>query len=143
MEELIKKSRGLSNAVRIRLARNAVMAGARVIRDKARDNARRLDDPETGRQIADNVAVRFRRKITERTGDPTASVGVLMTRGKIPEGNPDRPENTNHWIFFELGNEHQAAQPFLVPAAHSTAGWIPQQIADNLSKGIDRELAKL
>lgn len=143
MDKLLSKSRALSHEVRVRLARNAVMAGARVIRDKAKLNAAALDDQATGRQISDNVAVRYRKKLSEQTGDPTASVGVLMTRGRIPKGNPDEPQNTNHWHLLELGTEHSRATPFLVPAAKQVQAWVPQQIADSLRKGIDREVKKL
>ena len=143
MEQLIRKSRGLSHAVRVRLARNAVVAGAQPIKKQARQNALSLDDPETGRSIAKNVAVRYRKKLSEQSGNPTASVGVLMTRGRIPKGNPDKPENTNHFHLLELGTEKMAAQPFLKPAALQAAQQVPQAIATNLERGIDRELKKL
>lgn len=143
MEELIRKSRGLSHAVRVKIARGGVMAGARVIAKQARQNALSLDDPETGRSIAKNVATRYRRKLSEQSGNPTASVGVLMTRGRIPKGNPDKPENTNHFHLLELGTEKMAARPFLVPSAKQAASAVPQKVADAMSKGIDRELKKL
>lgn len=143
MDQLIKKSRGLSHAVRVKIARGGVMAGARVIAKQARQNAMRLDDPETGRSIAKNVATRYRRALSEQSGDPTASVGVLMTRGRIPKGNPDKPENTNHFHLLELGTEKMAARPFLVPSAKQAASAVPQKVADAMSKGIDRELKKL
>lgn len=143
MDALIRKSRGLSHAVRVRLARNAVMAGARVIRDKARQNAAALDDPETGRSIAKNVAARYRRKLSEQTGNPTASVGVLYPKARIPKGNPDDGRETPHWHLVELGTEHAAAQPFLKPAAMQATQQVPPAIATNLSRAIDREVGKL
>lgn len=143
MDKLIARSRGLSNAVRIRIARNGVMAGARVIRDKARQNAVAIDDPETGRSIANNVATRYRTKLSKQTGDPTASVGVLYPKARIPKGNPDDGRETPHWHLVELGTEHARAQPFLSPAAVQAAPRVPDAIATNMSKGIDRELKKL
>lgn len=143
MDQLIRKSRGLSHAVRVKIARGGVMAGARVIAKQAKQNAMSLDDPETGRSIAKNVATRYRRKLSEQSGDPTASVGVLMTRGRIPKGNPDRPENTNHFHLLELGTEKMAARPFLKPAALQAAAQVPQAIATNMERAIDRELKKL
>lgn len=143
MEQLIKKSRGLSNAVRIRLARNAVNAGARVIANKAKQNVQSIDDPETGRSIAKNIAVRFRKKLSEQSGNPTSSVGVLYPKGRIPKGNPDDGKETPHWHLLELGTEKMRAQPFLVPAANQAANQVPQAIATNLERGIDRELKKL
>lgn len=143
MDELIRKSRGLSHAVRVRLARNAVVAGAQPIKKQAQRNAQGLDDPETGRSIAKGVAVRYRKKLSEQSGNPTASVGVLYARGRIPKGNPDLPENIGHWHLLELGTEKMAAQPFLKPAALQAAQQVPQAIATNLERGIDRELKKL
>lgn len=143
VEALIKKSRGLQHSVRVRLARNAVMAGARVLRDQVRSNAQGLDDPGTGRSIAKNVAARYRRKLSEQSGDPTASVGVLMTRGRIPKGNPDEPQNTNHWHLLELGREGVAATPFVVPAVQQAGSRVAPAVAKNLESAIDRELKKL
>lgn len=143
VEALIKKSRGLSHAVRVRLARNAVVAGAQPIKKQAQQNAMSLDDPETGRSIAKGVAVRYRKKLSEQSGNPTASVGVLYARGRIPKGNPDLPENIGHWHLLELGTEKMAAQPFLKPAALQAAQQVPQAIATNLARGIDREIKKL
>lgn len=143
MEQLIKKSRGLSHAVRVRLARNAVVAGAQPIKKQAQQNAMSLDDPETGRSIAKGVAVRYRKKLSEQSGNPTASVGVLYARGRIPKGNPDLPENIGHWHLLELGTEKMSAQPFLKPAALQAAQQVPQAIATSLARGIDREIKKL
>lgn len=143
VEALIKKSRGLSHSVRVRLARSAVTAGARVIAKQAKQNAMRLDDPETGRSIANNVAVRYRRKLSEQSGNPTASVGVLYPKARIPKGNPDDGRETPHWHLLELGTEKMRAQPFLKPAALQAAQQVPQAIATSLARGIDREIKKL
>lgn len=108
----------LPNELRKKGARVAAGKGAAVVRKAAKNNALRVDDPDTGRQIADNVVQRFRSKYYKRTGDVMISVGVATEKGKIPKGNPDtgRKGNTPHWHLLELGTPEMKAQPIIRPA---------------------------
>ena len=105
----------------------------------------RLDDPDTGRRIADNVGQRFRSKYFRQTGDSMVSIGVLTKKGRIPRGNPDegRKGNTPHWHLIELGREGAAAQPFLRPAASSSVSEVYGAIAAELEKQVGIEADKL
>ena len=103
-----------------------------------------MNDPDTGRTIADNIVQRFRSKHHKRTGDLMISVGVATEKGRIPKGNPDTgPKgNTPHWHLLELGTENMPAQPFLAPAARQQAEAAMHQFTASLDKGIDRILKK-
>lgn len=144
-DEAIKRLESLSKAMRGRAVRRALGKGAAVVRKAAKVNALRIDDPETGRRIADNIGQRVRGRISRRTGDPTVSVGVLSERGRIPKGNPDtgRRGNTPHWHLLELGTEVMRAQPFLRPALESNLQSATDAFAGALGKEIDKELAKV
>lgn len=50
---------------------------ANVIRDRARNNAARVDDPLTKEAIYKNIVVTFSSKTFRRTGDPTFRVGIM------------------------------------------------------------------
>lgn len=143
LADLTKRMRALPVGLRKKPARSALGKAAKVIREQAKANALRVDDPETGRTIADNIVQRFRGKYHRRTGDLMISVGVATSRGSIPSGNPDTgPKgNTPHWALVEEGTEKMPAQPYLRPAAESQASQALSVFADGLSKALDK-LAK-
>lgn len=144
LDEIVKNMRALPVAMRKKPARSALGKAAKVIREQAKTNALQVDDPETGRVIADNIVQRFRGKYHRRTGDLMISVGVGTEKGPIPKGNPDTgPKgNTPHWHLLELGTEKMPAQPFLRPAAESAGGRALNVFADALSKALDRLVKK-
>ena len=145
LDLVLKNLRELPAKVRRTAARKAVGRGAAIIRKRAKENALRLDDPDTGRRIADNVGQRFRSKYFRQTGDSMVSIGVLTKKGRIPRGNPDegRKGNTPHWHLIELGREGAAAQPFLRPAASSSVSEVYGAIAAELEKQVGIEADKL
>lgn len=116
-----------------------------MVRKTARQNALRIDDPETGRRIADNIGQRVRSGHTRRTGDQMVSVGVLSKRGKIPPGNPDEGKrgNTPHWHLVELGHAKARAQPYLRPALSENVQAATNIFATTLDGEIDRAIAQV
>ena len=141
---IAEKMRKLKREVRLKPARSALGQAAKLIRQQAQQNALAVNDPDTGRTIADNIVQRFRSKHHKRTGDLMISVGVATEKGRIPKGNPDTgPKgNTPHWHLLELGTENMPAQPFLAPAARQQAEAAMHQFTASLDKGIDRILKK-
>lgn len=144
LEPLLKKMRTLKQEIRLKPARSALGQAAKLIREQAKQNAAGLDDPETGRKIADNIVQRWRSRYYKRTGDLMISVGVATEKGRIPKGNPDAGAkgNTPHWHLLELGTEKMPAQPFLQPAAHEQAQAAMDKFTTSLDKSIDRILKK-
>lgn len=143
-EQIVANMRTLSAELRQKPGRSALGRAAKLIRLQAADNALGVDDPETGRRIADNIVQRWRSKYHKRTGDMMISIGVATERGRIPSGNPDTgPKgNTPHWHLLELGTEHMAPQPFLVPAAAQQGRAAVNEFARSLEKSIARILKK-
>lgn len=121
LEELKQELASLSAAVAGRLSRNAAMAGARVV---AR-HAKTLVPVETGALRASIKAMRDPNWRTQ-TGQKVALAGSKLFYAR----------------FIELGTAHQPARSFLRTAADSAAGEIRAKIEENLSRGIDREIAK-
>src|SRR5690625_199781 len=140
VEELSAKLKSLPAGVRGKPGRRALGKAATIVARAARQNAERVDDPETGRRIRDNIGRRFRGRHFRRTGDPMISIGVLTRRGPIPEGNPDEGAkgNTPHWHLVEEGTERARAQPFLRPALQDNVGQVISKLTDELSKALDK-----
>lgn len=124
--------------------RRALRKGANVIRDAARANAKRIDDPETREQIWKNIAVASAGKRREKEAG-----GVMMRVGVRGGAKPTRGDNgtpggnTTHWRFVELGTSEARAQPFLTPAGAEKAQAAYDATAADMIKQIDKELSKL
>lgn len=147
LAQVLKNLEELPIRVRQHPLRRAVGKGAAVIKKHAKANALKIDDPNTGRRIADNIGQRVRTRETRRTGNVTVSVGVLSARGKIPKGNPDtgRRGNTPHWHLVELGvpSRNIRAQPYLRNAASQNTNEVFNAVSKALPAEIDKEVAKM
>ena len=143
-EEVRRKLAITPIKLRTKGSRRALGRAAAVIRKAARQNALRVDDPDTGRRIAQNIGQRVRSAYSRRTGDAMVSIGVLTTRGPIPKGNPDEGArgNTPHWHLVELGTERARAQPFLRPAMDSSMAAAIDKFAVELDKELEKALAE-
>lgn len=141
-DAVIGKMKKLPAELRQKPGRSALGSAARVLTKQAKENALRLDDPETGRKIADNVVQRFRSRYYKQTGDLMISVGVGTEKGRIPKGNPDTgPKgNTPHWHLLEMGTERMRAQPFLRTALVEKVDEIQSVFAKKLEAQLDKLL---
>lgn len=145
VDEVRKRLLELPKELQLKPARSALGKAATIVRKQAQANALRIDDPNTGRRIADNIVQRFRGRYYRRTGDLMISVGVGTEKGRIPKGNPDTGAkgNTPHWHLLELGTENQRPQPFLRPAAEEAAAQVMDTFTLNMNKAIDQISKKL
>lgn len=151
LEKLEKKLRQLPQRIGKNATRRALRKGANVIRDIARTNAKRLDDPKTSESIEKNIAVQGGGAKRERQeGGPVMRVGVRggarnMTKyGEFNghgKGNPGG--DTFYWRFLEFGTSQMAARPFMRPAMAQGAEGALNTTASALDAEIDKELAKL
>jgi HK97 gp10 family phage protein len=144
-DEILRKLKLLPQRIGNNAMRRALRKGANVIRDAARNNAKRIDDPETREQIWKNIAVYGGgRKREKQVGGVMMRVGVRggarfdPSAGNLPGGN-----TTGHWRHVELGTSEMAAQPFLRPAGAEKASAAVSAIVADMNIQIDKELAKL
>nr|WP_262369316.1 HK97-gp10 family putative phage morphogenesis protein [Klebsiella pneumoniae] len=77
LDSVLGKLDAVSQVTRDKSGRAALRKAANVIRDRARNNAARVDDPLTKEAIYKNIVVSFSSKAFRRTGDPTFRVGVM------------------------------------------------------------------
>lgn len=145
LDDIVRKLKLLPEKIGRNAMRRSLRKGANVIRDAARNNAKRIDDPETREQIWKNIAVASGgRKREKQVGGVMMRVGVRggarynASAGNLPGGN-----TTGHWRFVELGTSEMRAQPFLTPAGSEKAGAAIAAIVTDMQKQVDKEIAKL
>lgn len=145
IEELIGKLDAVKIDVRRKGGRFALRKAAQIVMAKAKQNAQRIDDAQTGRSIADNIALRWNGKLFKRTGDLGFRIGVLTgsTRGLKP-GNPDTGAGgaTPHAMLVELGTSKARAQPYMRPAMENNIDEITNEFMTQYSKALDRAIKK-
>ena len=139
LEPALRKMRAVTAEVTLKGVRGSASKAMRVVRDAARANARRIDDPESAADIAKNIAVSTR--VYPRLGEVRSRVGVKGGARPDSSRNPD-PKNTGHWRFIELGTSEQPARPFMRPALENNIDKVVTVFVDDLDKNIDRIVAK-
>ena len=146
LEQVKAKLDKLPQRLAYNAMRRSLRRGANVIRDAARANAKRIDDPETREQIWENIAVASGGSRRERSaGGPMMRVGVRGGARPLKKGTPTGLPggNTTYWRFVEFGTSEARAQPFMRPAAREAAVPAFDAIAAAMEKEVDKELRKL
>lgn len=128
LHNLIDRMKHLDNKVQSTIARRATLKGINVIRDQARANAQRVDDPKTPNNIATNITTQYASKLSRMQRGAAYRLGV---RGGAQSQKGLEPEPTHtatgrkrkqwggdtfYWRFLEFGTSKMAAKPFMRPA---------------------------
>jgi len=152
LDEIERKLKSLPEKLGRNAMRRALRKGANVIRDAARMNAKRVDDPYTKyNQIWKNIVVKGGgRKQEKSQGGPSMRVGVLGGARDMRaygehfgagRGNPGG--DTWYWRLVEFGTSETRAKPFMTPAMIEKAQAAYDAIATDAIKQLDKELSKL
>lgn len=145
LESLLGKLDAVSYDVRRRGGRAALRKAAQVVANKAKEQAERIDDPDTRENIAANIALRWSSRRFRSTGDLMFRVGVLGGAGGrstsdkytgLPGGD------TRYWRHVEFGTEHSAAQPFMRTALASSINDATNTFVTEYEKSIDRAIRR-
>ncbi|UQB79115.1 HK97 gp10 family phage protein [Pseudomonas shirazica] len=142
LDGLLGKLDSLSYDVRRKGGRAALRKAAQVVMQKAKEGAERIDDKETGRSIADNIALRWNGKLFKQAGDLGFRVGVL--HGAVLKDGGDLSPNspTPHWRLIEFGTEKMAAAPFMRPALANSISEVTNTFVTEYEKAIDRAIRR-
>ena len=142
LDSLLGKLDSLSYDVRRKGGRAALRKAAQVVVQKAKEGAERIDDKETGRSIADNIALRWNGKLFKQTGDLGFRIGVL--HGAVLKNGGDLSPNspTPHWRLIEFGTEKMAAVPFMRPALANSISEAANTFVSEYEKAIDRAIRR-
>ena len=160
MDALIGKLDTVKHDVKYKGGRFALRKAAQLLRDKAKANARQLDDPATAQSIEKNIAERWNGGIFRRTGDLGFRVGVRggarqygdtganRRAGRVgdtyeTDGSSANPGgDTFYWRFLELGTSRQRAKPFLRPAMENNVDAITNEFLRQYEKALDRAIRR-
>lgn len=127
--DLQRLSRSLAN----KAVRDAVMAGAKLARDKTRQSA-----PVRSGKLKKNIVV------TRQRGTPDAAVaGVSVKRPAGKKRQSPKPETAPYyWRFLEFGTSQMNAKPFLRPAWDNNLPQIEGAVRSKLAQAIDQALLR-
>lgn len=142
LDSLLGKLESVSYDVRRKGGRAALRKAAQLVLQKAKEGAERIDDKETGRSIADNIALRWNGKLFKQTGDLGFRIGVL--HGAVLKDGGDLSPNspTPHWRLIEFGTEIMAAVPFMRPALANSISEVTNTFVTEYEKAIDRAIRR-
>lgn len=146
--KFVKQMNLLEEKVQGRVAWGATKAGANVIRDNARKNASRIDNPASPQDIEENIVAQRATKLAKSEKACAYRVGVLGG-AKTPRSKKDAEGQSNpggatfYWRFLEFGTSKMKAQPFLRPAASESVSEVYNTVAKVFWKRMEKELAKL
>lgn len=145
VDPLVEKLKNVTTDMRYRTGRSALRKAAQRLVEIAKQNAQGLDDPDTGRSIADNIALRWNGRLWKNTGDLGFRVGVM--KGAVL---PQRGESvdkrhgakTPHWRLLEFGTKVSPARPFLRPALANNTQEITNVFVDFYRKRLDSAIKR-
>jgi HK97 gp10 family phage protein len=160
LDSLLGKLDAISYETKYKGGRSALRKAAQLVRDKARDNAKRVDDPRSAEDISKNIVERWNGRRFKTTGDLAFRVGVLggarqyantkanVRRGRagqeyITGGDKSNPGgDTYYWRFLEFGTAKMRAQPFMRPALENSLGEASAAFITEYEKAIDRAIKR-
>lgn len=152
LDAIVRKMEQLPDRFVRRGLKRALRKGANVIRNGARTNAKRIDDPATSEVIAKNIVTQGMSARRERAiGGIGMRVGVLGgSKSKkgggayATGGDKSNPGgDTWHWRLLEFGTSKMAAKPIMRPAMAQHAMGAYDAFANSAEGELDKELAKL
>lgn len=146
-DALSKRLEGLSYDMSKKGGRFALRKAAQVIRDQAKANARRIDDPQSAADIEKNITEKWSSRYNKTTGNLMFRIGVLGGAG----GNLSKKDqasglpggDTRHWRFIEFGSENNRANPFMQNAMQQAAQKAVDTFVSQYGAALDRALKKL
>lgn len=145
LDSLLGKFESITYDVKRKGGRAALRKAAQVVAQKAKEGAQRLDDPGTGRSIADNIALRWSSRRFKRDGDLMFRVGV-MKGAKYAKKGEDVPKEsgaqTPHWRLLEFGTSKMRAQPFMRKALSENIAQATDTFVTEYEKSIDRAIKR-
>jgi HK97 gp10 family phage protein len=120
LREFKDKLQQLPKTLRRRVLRNALAAGARVVRDEAKRQAPVL--ASENRNTPYRKVGTVRKAISVRTSkrdrlEGNVGVFVNVRPAKGAARGAKNPDDPFYWRFLEFGTSKMAARPFLGPAA--------------------------
>lgn len=129
--DLSRRLLELNDKLQKKILRSAVVAGAQVVKKRAKQIAadKRLRD--TGALIR-NIAG----KVEKQRSPEYVQINIGVRHGK-PDPKAKRQDDPFYWWQHEFGNSKMAARPFLTPAFEETKEDVLDAMVDRVKKGLE------
>lgn len=160
LDALLAKLETINDDMKKKGGRVALRRAANVIAARVKENAQRIDDPDTREAIFKNAGVRWSSRLHKRTGDLGFRVGIIggakqyadtrenRKSGRVGQtyyhaGDKDRPGgDTWYWRLVEFGTERMEARPFMRPALEQNTTEVSDTFVREYDKAIDRAIKR-
>lgn len=142
LDSLLGKLESVTDDVKRKGGRSSLRRAAMIVVEKAKEGAAKIDDPETGRSIAANIALRWNGRLFKRTGDLGFRIGVLHGAVLKDGGETSANSPTPHWRLLEFGTEKMRAQPFMRKALADNISAVTNTFVSEYEKAIDRAIKR-
>lgn len=132
LEDALKKMNAIAKNVAKKHVKKALREAAKVVQKSAKENAQKIDDPNTRAYIASNIVVRAGKSQDKNSikvrvgvkggGEFWRSNENVQRKGNPRQSNPHYTpveNDTKHFWLVEFGTSKSKAQPFLRPALES------------------------
>ena len=142
-QDIERKLRELGSVTLVRrITRKAARQSMNIVRDAAKENAKRIDDPVTREKIFKNISTS-----AGKTRDKNTIKMRVGVRGGASFSNPNPPNtsggDTRHWRWIEFGKTGVPAVPFMRPALAMNIENVINKFSQVFVNELDAELAKL
>ena len=142
-QDIERKLRQLGSVTLVRrITRKAARQSMNIVRDAAKENAKRIDDPVTREKIFKNISTS-----AGKTRDKNTIKMRVGVRGGASFSNPNPPNtsggDTRHWRWIEFGKTGVPAVPFMRPALAMNIENVINKFSQVFVNELDAELAKL
>jgi HK97 gp10 family phage protein len=159
LEQALRRLRQFPDKLQKKGLSAAVRKGANLVAKAARQNAKRIDNPQTAENIARNISSQSSARLGRKNGGIAIRVGVKggarqygntkenVRKGRVGQsyatlGDKSNPGgDTWYWRFVELGTSRTRAQPFLLPALENNQVAATAAVANELERQIDKLVA--
>lgn len=139
LDEVLKKMENMRTGTKNKHIRKALKKALVPMRDKVKENAKKLDDPKTKEKIWRNVQIQ-----SGKSKENELKYRVGIRGGAKKKSDKGRGPGGDTWYFrlIEFGTRYVPAVPFIRPAFEATKKEAQQIFVEELRKSIIEEVRK-
>lgn len=139
LDEALKKMKNMRTSTQKKHIRKALKKALIPMRDKVKENAKKLDDPETKEKIWRNVQIQPGKG---KKDEFKSRIGIRGGAKKNSDKSHGPGGDTWYFRMPELGTRYSPATPFIRPAFEATKRESKQIFVEELRESIIREVRK-
>lgn len=122
----------IDDKIRKKITRRAVVAGAQVVKKRAKEIAKSKGIEDTGAVIR-NIAG----KVEKQSNPDYVQINIGVRHGK-PKKNAKRQDDPFYWFFHEFGTSKMPARPFMRPAFEESKERVLDVMVEKVRDGLSK-----